>query len=491
MTRQGTLAQYLSKVTNPQSWKQEFKNQVLELLESLAELYMIDKALETLLGNGKALNDFRDEEIRERMKTIVAGGLTPNKQSQNTGKKPLAPLVWELFNIELYPHKGSTPLNQNTEDLIEYLKIHGTENITIRKRGTCRWFTKFSEPYHVIDSLTKFLKIIGELPSHGSVNVLVDEVIGFNGRTRLDEQQALSIVKKYIPPPGQRATNLEELLKRIMKAFWNLAPGINPYVTFALSVDTVIAHDLLNLVNNNQADFTELARILDYVALEDSRNSGNIVYSTPCSAKKVNIDEVLRKVLQAQIQALRHVLLYMVVSEEKCGRPGRFDHVMNWVHEFCCYTYCVGCIGRWKITGVAYGFEKLVFGSSTLKDYIRSHMLQEIGRILQRVSKRRNIDVRNLLEEMFRSYGDSIDIFDVGSKASSLRKYSKFWNTVYEIRDIGLLYSPAFTLHPCSNSYHEVMSNDLMLNFRDFREELEDLLKRYGNSRGNSGITSG
>lgn len=226
-----TLKDYIDKIRDPQEWEKGLINPMKELLGTVNEITDLCEALKKVYHN-KTLKDIRDIELRERMKTIIAGGLSKEKNPENA----LAPLLWKLFGIEIISTYNRRINNKNEiKELISVLENEGIENIAIAvHRGMiCTIASKLN---NVLELYLKSLKGDGYRRER-----TIKPDIGYHEE----------LILRYIPKPGDRSTELNKLLSKMFNLIYKLLPGTNPFTTFIVTFSPIYLDDLMELVNIN------------------------------------------------------------------------------------------------------------------------------------------------------------------------------------------------------------------------------------------------
>ncbi len=393
-----TLRNYLNKVTNPQNWKTEYAQQLKKLYEDLQELRKIDKALEKALGKkGKLLSDFKDPEIRERMKTIIAGGISKKK---GNNAKPIAPILWTLFGIELYPRDGGHSLNSSTDDLITYLENNGLRNVRVAKCTFYMLETIWRDLGHVLrDALERLGKSV-------------------SGDVSVDDNEVHELICKYIPKPGQEPRNLINLIKDVVENLVKLAPGVNPYTTFALCVSSVIAQDLLELVGNDTRKFEEMLRILGYKAIIDWVDQKFISYQDVDTIDTIKSELAKRELMK--------VLLLGTYTESYYGRSP--VTIRSPLLEFikAAYDYVGDYEECYPKRKRVIDLESLIYGKSTIKGHLINYTQREFNRIASAIKSKK------------------LHISQMGLNGP--QQFNKAWRALMLLRDSGVLYSPVLNV---------------------------------------------
>lgn len=241
-----TLADHLNEVTDPDNWISGLTEKFKKLNEKIDEILNLAEAL-SVVYNNKTIREIDDPELQERFKTILAGGIDPNKSNHDSA---LAPILWKLFGIIIKPARERSYRSTSNIEVIKKYKYKIDEvsietNVGILKAAALK----------IREAIQAYLRTIESLDSNQVSNY------------SRNASKYIDYIKKYVPIPGDKPDELFNLIIEMLENIYEVLPGINPYVTFELAVSPVYLSDLIKILgidtrNMNSNDLERLEKTI-------------------------------------------------------------------------------------------------------------------------------------------------------------------------------------------------------------------------------------
>ena len=236
--------------TSPQVVIDDLVRELLKLRKNLNKLKELFQAFREILP--KRLGDISDSELRQRLSTVVAGGIDADPS------KSFAWFMHKVFNVGIVV--GSTIVEpKEAKKYMEY----GLSNITVGIENQVRLENIVNKLINEIDRFMYYLEDSGLISSKYNIH-------NYN-ESQINKDYFIKIIKEYVPSPGEKPNKLLELLNDIRKSLVNLSIGFNSTLTLMFILRVIPLATLVRIINgcvkDNErtiATFENILRIIHY-----------------------------------------------------------------------------------------------------------------------------------------------------------------------------------------------------------------------------------
>ncbi len=198
----------IKKLSNDDSAREVINNlysDLIELRKLLNELRDLFDAFRRILP--KRLNDINDDELKQRLITVIAGGITSDDASRS-----FARFMYDVFGVGVRRSGGLLSFNEGIEYVIKY-----GDAVTVDTKWNVELRDVIEE---ILRRINDFIYYLRELKIINKEN---NESISY-GKEK-DDKYYISLIKKYVPSPNEKPKELIKLLIEIRRQLIELTVG--------------------------------------------------------------------------------------------------------------------------------------------------------------------------------------------------------------------------------------------------------------------------
>ncbi len=245
ITEDKSLRNWAKKVEiwEPRSWKYFLQNDLIPFYNNIFQLNEVYQFIKTEIGNASSIDSITDEEIKEKIRISVIGGIDPNKDK----KKSFAKFMYDIFGVSV-----NAP---NFEDSIANYKEFGDSNSII-----------LSNPNSLINkidlpTLLNTLRSIITSYKWEEIGITLEDCnlsseYPYNPKNSKD-------VKSLLPLTNENPEKITNLLQDFKTNAINLSIGINLFFTFSFYIRSIPFDSLLMFLECSKEDISRMAKFLD------------------------------------------------------------------------------------------------------------------------------------------------------------------------------------------------------------------------------------
>jgi len=231
------------KIWKPESWKSFLENDLVPLYQDVLALNdFYNNFLKNKILKYSSLEDIEDENLKNKMRVAIYGGVKPNGNYD----KSFAKFMFDTFGISANDAATFEGSIKQYEQFGDSIKITLNTNSWISKTVPGTGYSYF----HFLEN---------------TLNSLIAKISKDLGIQDYDQKylQPLNVkIEDFLPQKNEKPEKLISFINDVKKKALNLSIGINPYITFIFYTKTIPLPTLKKFLECNIEDIKRLAEFL-------------------------------------------------------------------------------------------------------------------------------------------------------------------------------------------------------------------------------------